>query len=242
MQYIYTVIAVALTVACMVIMWIDTPYPWMVLNKVRSLVPRKRKKRKPQNRSRAMIDSLPTLKNDKRWESLSNFDKSWTELSVRAKGSKSNHQAWMGGYVDHLKQCFHLAQQLGKLLRKDEDFINSALVVLYFHDIEKMWKYTSGLHTANFHLFDKWQFYTETLPEQYGIEFSAKELNALKYIHGEGTDYRSNERVMGPLAAFCHMVDVCSARMYFDKTYEELLDSLEEQEAAVPSKLPSFVL
>ena len=38
----------------------------------------------------------------------------------------------------------------------------------------------------------------------------------LKYVHGEGDDYRKDRRVMSPLAALCHMADVGSARILFD--------------------------
>lgn len=40
--------------------------------------------------------------------------------------------------------------------------------------------------------------------------------NAVQYAHGEGGDY-GEERVMGPLAAFVHSMDVMSARIWFDK-------------------------
>ena len=40
--------------------------------------------------------------------------------------------------------------------------------------------------------------------------------DALKYVEGEMGDYSARRRVMNPLAAFCHLCDVASARIWFD--------------------------
>lgn len=40
--------------------------------------------------------------------------------------------------------------------------------------------------------------------------------NALTYVEGEINDYSSQKRVMNELAAFCHKVDVWSARGWCD--------------------------
>lgn len=158
-----------------------------------------------------------------------------------AKGSSQNHQYWSGGYHEHLFQCLTLAQDLYPLLlyrtcrfpqQLEErgsimspnpetgwfDFsIENAAVVLYLHDIEKIFKY--GLWPTRYSerlkkSKDAW--YLGILPHKYDVWIEEKELNALQYIHGEGDDYRGDRRVMNRLAGFCHAIDVLSARVLYD--------------------------
>jgi len=134
-----------------------------------------------------------------------------------AQGSSHNHQRWPGGYHDHVVQCFQLAEDLYKMLssyNKTMDFsLESALIVLYFHDIEKIFKYSdSGINKRLIESKEAW--YLGILPHKYKIVLSDTQLDALKYIHGEGDDYCKDKRVMSPLAAFCHAVDTMSARIF----------------------------
>lgn len=147
---------------------------------------------------------------------ISQFYFQHKELIIISKGSGHNHQAYAGGYIEHMTQCLIIADKLYTQLSslgKLNFSLQSACIVLFFHDIEKIWKYTTGLSET----FDKTKWYTDILCDDYEICFSSDEMNALKYIHGEGQDYKSNARVMNPLAAFCHMVDVTSARIFFDQ-------------------------
>lgn len=142
---------------------------------------------------------------------LQAFHNEYIHEMLIAKGSSHNHQVWVGGYYDHLLQCLILAQDLYKSLSPKGalDFSFSSVVyVLYFHDIEKIFKYGSKPEEIN---KDEW--YTEILPKNYNIHFSDQEFNALKYIHGEGSDYKKDERVSGSLAGFCHAIDVISSRV-----------------------------
>jgi hypothetical protein len=52
---------------------------------------------------------------------------------------------------------------------------------------------------------------------EYKIVLTDDQSNALRYVEGEGNDYSNAKRVMGPLAAFCHLCDVTSARIWFDR-------------------------
>ena len=176
-----------------------------------------------------------------RAEGLLRFHDDHLKEILVAKGSSHNHQVWSGGYHDHLVHCFILAQDLYKLLHErigpgpfpiqyiggggpsayhtDNPItfsLESAIVVLYLHDIEKIFKY--GLWPDRYperlkQSKDAW--YLGILPEKYGVWLDAQEYNALKYIHGEGDDYNSKCRVMSPLAGFCHSIDVLSARVLF---------------------------
>jgi hypothetical protein len=137
---------------------------------------------------------------------------------LEAAGSSGNHQCWKGGYYDHLAECFAISEVMWNSFRHVGFSLPftypSVLYVLYFHDIEKMWKYGQKLPPES--IPEKSYFYEQVLPTQHAITFTSDELNALKYIHGEGDDYRKDSRIMGPLTAFCHSVDVLSARIWYD--------------------------
>jgi len=145
------------------------------------------------------------------------FHHAHQELMGIAKGSFAKHQAWFGGYQDHIAECFRIAEAMYfglPTIREVPIMLNSAMVVLYFHDIEKIWKYSQGLSPN----FDKQSFYKKDLKEIYGIELTTDELSALKYIHGEpDEEYNATTRLMSPLASFCHCVDTLSARMWYDE-------------------------
>ncbi len=157
-----------------------------------------------------LIDYLKTLE-DQRKKSIIKFHEDHLLLILEAKGSNSNHQAWKGGYLDHIQECFNIADSIYGALCKIRPLpfkLSECFIVLYFHDIEKIWKYTTN------EIIDKKLYYQTTLQKKYSIVFSEQELNALKYIHGENEDYSGKKRVMNELAAFCHSVDTISARIW----------------------------
>ena len=166
--------------------------------------------------SRGVIDYLEQL-DDPRKEKILAFHQAYKELMEIAQGSFAKHQAWFGGYQDHIAECFRIAEAMYLGLQKIRQVpikLSSEFVVLYFHDIEKMWKYSQGLPPN----FDKQCFYRQELKEIYGIELTTDELSALKYIHGElQEEYNATTRLMSPLASFCHCVDTLSARMWYDE-------------------------
>ena len=91
------------------------------------------------------------------------------------------------------------------------------------HDAEKIWKrlppaiipntatkaWIKAAH--NQHLIQR------RIIKQYHLTLTKEHYNALKYVHGEGDDYRKDKRVAGPLAGFCHDCDYWSARGWFDE-------------------------
>lgn len=163
-------------------------------------------------KNKTLSDYLRDLK-DPRREAIIGFHTKFSDLIMRSKGSKSKHQPWDGGYADHLTEIFAISEimynSIGKF-RKLPFSLDSALIVGYFHDIEKIWKYTTG------EIIDKPYWYDVKLKEM-GIEFTPEERNALKYIHGEGEkDYNPDTRMMKELASFCHMADTFSARLWYD--------------------------
>jgi hypothetical protein len=153
---------------------------------------------------------------DPRRDSILIFHQDHAKLIYKARGSQHNHQAWQGGYADHIAETMRIAAKLYKSLEEYRALnfpLPSALIVLYFHDIEKLYE---G-HARK--TFDKEQFYRQGLKNDYDIDFTPNELNALQFIHGEGELYSPLERVMTPLAAFCHTVDTISARIWFNNGY-----------------------
>lgn len=146
-----------------------------------------------------------------------------------ALGSTHNHQAWPGGYLDHIQEAMNVALKLYDCLHalRPLPFSKSdALVAIFFHDLEKPWKYEKGLdgwlrHKNSFKTKkDQHDFRVQKLKE-YGILLTLEQENAVKYAEGELDDYTNKNRVMGPLAAFCHICDVVSARLWFNHPLEQ---------------------
>lgn len=136
-------------------------------------------------------------------------------LLRRAPGSGHNHQAWPGGYWDHLAEVMNLAVVLhGRLdeLRPLPFALPDALLVLFVHDLEKPWRHQGG-GEALAAKADKAAFRLQMIG-RYGIRLTDEQANALRYVEGEGADYSPRRRAMGPLAAFCHLCDTASARLW----------------------------
>lgn len=141
-----------------------------------------------------------------------------------APGSTAAHQAWSGGYRDHVQEVMNIAATLHLQLNKArplEFTLESALLVLFLHDCEKPFKAISDEQLKNFPWVKKRpgksdKAFQKQLIDHYGFHLSDDEWNALKYVEGENEDYEHGKRVQGPLAAFCHVCDTISARIWFD--------------------------
>jgi hypothetical protein len=143
---------------------------------------------------------------------------------LTAPGSGHNHQCWTGGYADHLDECFAISAALHAslgALRPLEFTLPDALLVMFLHDTAKVFKRVpdelianrayAALAAADEHALQ------DRVCADYAIDLTAEQANALRYVHGELDDYRKDERVAGPLAAFCHAVDYWSARGWHDQ-------------------------
>ena len=136
-----------------------------------------------------------------------------------SKGSSNNHQNWEGGYFDHILEVFKYADNLYKILSQDRSLnfsLSDALLVLFLHDIEKPIKYSNlsvkYLKDSKLSEDNVKQYFID----RFGFKLTDEHRIALKYIHGEGEDYRKDKRVMNQLCAFCHCCDIISARIFFD--------------------------
>jgi hypothetical protein len=145
-------------------------------------------------------------------------------LFATVQGSTNNHQAWRGGYLDHVTDAMNVAVVLYEelsALRPLPFTLSDVLLVVYFHDLEKPWKYELGAdgalrHKAEMVTKESHQKLRMQKLAEYGVVLTAEHENGLRYAEGELADYTNQRRMMGPLAAMAHMCDVASARLWFD--------------------------
>ena len=133
---------------------------------------------------------------------------------VRASGSSHNHQAWLGGYVDHVTETMNVAVVLHDRLSAQRPLpftLSDVLLVMFLHDLEKPWKgvWWLGREASK----ETRKSFRDGLIEKY-LKLTPDQRNALRYVEGENEEYSSKERKMGPLAALCHMCDIASARLW----------------------------
>jgi hypothetical protein len=140
-------------------------------------------------------------------------------------GSTHNHQTFVGGYFSHILDCMNYAYYLydfdasfGRPLPFSK---SDGLLILFLHDLEKPWRIevmNDGIVRNRPGLDTKEAFkeFREKKLEEYGILLTPQLVNAVTYVEGEMNDYSSKYRVMNELAAFCHKVDVHSARIWYN--------------------------
>lgn len=141
------------------------------------------------------------------------------KILQNAKGSKSKHQAWKGGYLDHVTETMNIAISLYECLGRLRALpftLNDALVALFLHDVEKPWKqaghnFTDAEGRKNTAAIDSFR---REIIRKHGFKVSAAQWNAIKYAEGEGEDYDPHRLVQKPLAAFVHCCDTLSARVW----------------------------
>jgi hypothetical protein len=143
---------------------------------------------------------------------------------IEGFGSSHNHQAWEGGYLDHVVETMNLACQLYHTLsglRKLPFALHEALEVMFLHDIEKPFKvgdkllFKGDLSPAT---KGNRKAFRSSVIYNYKIVLTPEQENALRYVEGvPDSEYTPGERTMGKLAAFCHTCDILSARMWHDK-------------------------
>ena len=183
---------------------------------------------------------------DPRRDALLQIYDDLAELFHHAAGSSHNHQAWPGGYADHIAECLRINTVTYAALNgfRELPFTeDSAAICLFFHDIEKPFRYgpMDDPNVAYWHQWiqmeglndfaevvdlpspptwkwwekAKWEI-LKKLSNQYGLVLTGQEVNALLFTHGEGSAHKKDQRVAGPLAAHVHHCDNTSARIYFD--------------------------
>lgn len=146
-------------------------------------------------------------------------------LFETAPGSRHNHQAWPGGYFDHVVDGMNYARHLyafDTALGRPMPFsLSDALLVFFLHDLEKPWRIRARedgtlANAAGFESKAAFKQFREHKLAEMGLALTPAQHNALTYVEGEGDAYSSSARVMNELAAFCHKVDIWSARQCHD--------------------------
>ena len=77
------------------------------------------------------------------------------KLFETTQGSVNNHQAWIGGYLDHIQEVMNIGRLLHFRLSSVRQLpfnLDDVLIVLFLHDIEKPWKYEFREHGKLYHL------------------------------------------------------------------------------------------
>jgi len=164
------------------------------------------------------LDELIELIDDPNRQYCTDLYNDYAPQFITAPGSLAKHQAWEGGYLHHVEETMNIAVDLYTLYKKNRGYkfsLSDALVVLFLHDIEKLFKYT-GLRNDLDSEEQKWLF-LEEITKKYHFKLMPNHWNGLCYIHGEGDDYHRTERIQSELAGFCHICDVFSARVFHDQ-------------------------
>jgi len=151
------------------------------------------------------------------------------KLFQTVQGSTNNHQAWHGGYIDHIQEIMNIAVVLYTQLNSIRPLpfsMSDLLIVVFLHDVEKPWKYElradGQLHHKNtMQTKESHQQFRIKKMAEYGITLTQEQENGIKYAEGELDDYSNCRRVMNPLACVAHMCDVASARLWFDHPLQE---------------------
>lgn len=149
------------------------------------------------------------------------LDENW-ERFCQAPGSTHNHQAWPGGYIDHITEACNLAHVIYPAIAAayDPGFTLGDLVLcIFLHDFEKPWKYVLGedeLRDVDLSTKEKRHEFRRNLIERYGFQLTDEHWNGIEFAEGEIHQYSNRHRHMGRLAAYVHTCDVLSARARHD--------------------------
>ena len=138
-------------------------------------------------------------------------------------GSSRNHQAWPGGYDDHIRDAMNIGIVLYQTLNQLRSLpfsLSDVLLCVYLHDLEKPWAYENGddenlRRTKVFKSKENQHAFRLKKMREYNIVLTPEQENGIKYAEGELNDYTPKQRTMGPLAAFSHLCDITSARIWF---------------------------
>lgn len=143
-----------------------------------------------------------------------------------AAGATTKHQAWRGGYYDHIVDMANIAYDLWQLWGKGitEFTFNDVLLVLYLHDCEKPFRRANEKQLLHFPWAEKTpgksdEAFRDHLMKEYRFIINHRIRNAISHTEGEHSDYSPTTRTMSELATFSHICDVASARIWHSERY-----------------------
>ncbi len=182
-------------------------------------------RREAQKRYRSIREIIALIDEPNRAACLRALDTE--EVRFRqAPGSSHNHQAWRGGYLDHVVEACNMGIRLYETMSAVRPLpfsLSDLLLCIFLHDFEKPWKYVLGqdeLQDADLSTKEKRHAFRESLIRRYGFVLTDEHRNGIEYAEGELTNYSNRHRYMGRLAAFVHCCDVLSARAFHDHPLE----------------------
>ncbi len=166
-----------------------------------------------------LLNLIDTLE-DKNQSQLKKLYQDIIEEMPNAKWSSNNKHQWREwGYYDHIADVLKFWKILYEDLNRYRTLpfsFDDVIVVILIHDIEKPYKYIGDKEKYKDLLMLNDHSIRDTILEKYNIQLSTTQQNGADYIHGEWHEYSKTERIMWPLAAFCHSIDTISARIYFN--------------------------
>jgi hypothetical protein len=171
------------------------------------------------------IDQLAELIDEPYRTSCTNILRDNRKLFETVQGSTHNHQAWPGGFIDHITDGMNYARHLyafdTAFGRRIPFTLSDTLLAFFLHDLEKPWRIEMGedgvaRNRAGLSTKEEFQAFREQKLVEYGLDLSPMLENGYKYAEGELKDYSSTRRVMNELAAFTHKVDNWCARGWYD--------------------------
>lgn len=165
------------------------------------------------------LEQLLNYMDEQKAQICNNFLKENIDKIKLLPGSVQKHQAWEGGYIDHIVEVMNIADMLYDVMNKRRKLpfaFGDALFVLFFHDFDKLERYVlkDGVVQAEEYNTSVNRI-KEVLEMRWSYTITQEEYNAFKYTHGENSDY-SESRLMGELATFVHCCDTISARIWYN--------------------------
>lgn len=140
-------------------------------------------------------------------------------------GATYNHQAWRGGYIDHITDGMNYAfykYRFDSSFGRPLPFSRSdALLIFFLHDLEKPWRIEvlpdgSVRNKPGLDSKEAYQDFREAKLLEYELTLTPYLHNALTYVEGEVRGYKDKERAMNELASFCHTIDNWCARVWYN--------------------------
>lgn len=172
--------------------------------------------------------------NDARKDALLHFYDDYQDVIHFAAGSSHNHQAWEGGYADHIAEVLRISElyyDTMNAVRPLPYTKEAALMSLFFHDIEKpfrygpkdspecnKWRKRAEKAGGGYEVWEdlKWDILAE-IERKYGLMLTKDEREGIEYAHGEGSAHEKFRRAASPLASHVHICDTVSARIWYNE-------------------------
>lgn len=134
-----------------------------------------------------------------------------------APASAHNHQAWPGGYADHVTEIANIALvQYAALsaLRPLPFTVGDVILVVLLHRFDRVFRYGPDKHYLAAGTVKQRHGLRDMLIRRYKISLSAQHVNALRYAEGEHDEHRRDRRAASPLAAFLQSSTLISSRVW----------------------------